>query len=566
MNAALAALGLDPLKQATLLRTRGRLTMRQFTREPGRIVGLVMAALFFAPLAIGASIGTAIGYLRLPEPWPAQLLGIVLVALWLIWLVAPFFAFNLNEGLDLTRLLVYPLARRDLFASQLLGTLFDVPTYFMLPLFAAVLVGWGLSPALPVVLAGLFLSYAHMIVGSQLILTAAGGILRSRRFRDVAIIVFSLLGSTCYFLQRGLIELFSRYVDFDQLAALRPLRTLQWLPPGAVARAVERATAGDWGSALLWLLYATALLAVVAWAWWRLLVRVTTGEGFLLSLGAPAAPRVVAARRAGSAAAGDAAPERLYRIPAGVRQLALKEFLSAWRIPQRRVALLQGVLLPFVFIGVFLLGGDVPRRFGQLGSLGLPFFGLFIAWATCQNMLGWEGPGLATLLLSPIPRERIFLGKGLALNAIAGGSVLLVGIVALLMTRHWTAVAGGLAAVGVSLATSAVAMVASVLFPYPVNLQGTTRRSTFSTGGSCLTGLANAFLVPAVAFVVSLPAALPLVVGYWWRVPAVGIVGGLASVVYGLALLAVAVRLAGRLLLPREAEVLAATRPPETGG
>jgi hypothetical protein len=47
-------LGLDAPRQAALFRIRATLALRQFTRQRGRIVGLLLTALFFAPLAIGA--------------------------------------------------------------------------------------------------------------------------------------------------------------------------------------------------------------------------------------------------------------------------------------------------------------------------------------------------------------------------------------------------------------------------------------------------------------------------------------------------------------------------------
>ncbi|MCX6043669.1 MAG: hypothetical protein NT075_01045, partial [Chloroflexi bacterium] len=206
----LMSLGLDPTRQWVLLRVRAQLTLRTFTRQRGRIVGLIVTALCFAPLIIGGAIGSAYGYRHLPAPWPAQLLGGVLVLLWLIWIAAPVLAFRLNEGLDLTRLLIYPLRTRDLVASTLLGTLLDFPSYLALPLFIAALIGWGGSWALPVVLVALALSYAHMVIISQLVLTAGGGLLRSRRFRDVSIVILSLLGSSCFFINQGIQALVRR--------------------------------------------------------------------------------------------------------------------------------------------------------------------------------------------------------------------------------------------------------------------------------------------------------------------------------------------------------------------
>ena len=196
-------MGLNKRRVNSLWRLKGRLMLRSYTRERGRLVGAIIAILFLGPMVIAAAIGSALGYLRLPDPWPAQLLGFILVILWFIWLIFPIFFSSLNEAADITRLLVYPLPQRDIIASVLLGTLFDYPTYLMLPLLLAVLIGWGASLALPVVIIAILLGFAHMIFIGLLVGTALGGVLQSRRFRDIAIIFTALLGSSCYFLQVG---------------------------------------------------------------------------------------------------------------------------------------------------------------------------------------------------------------------------------------------------------------------------------------------------------------------------------------------------------------------------
>ena len=63
-------MGLNRTKLWALFRVRGKLTLRQFSREPGKIVGAILAAIVVVPLVLGAAVGTTIGYFRLPEPWP----------------------------------------------------------------------------------------------------------------------------------------------------------------------------------------------------------------------------------------------------------------------------------------------------------------------------------------------------------------------------------------------------------------------------------------------------------------------------------------------------------------
>jgi len=258
----------DREQLGTLWRLRGKLTLRQFSRERGRIIGAALVLFLFGPLVLGAAFGTAVGYRRLEDQWPTALLGAVLTVLWLIWLIFPIIFTSINEGADITRLLMYPIKRRTLITAVILGTLFDYPTYLMIPMLLAIFYGFGLalSPVALVVLAALVLSYGHLIMIGQLVGTAVGGIFQSRRLRDVMIIFFSLLGGMCYFINIGVQRLIGGLVDnmgeenLEALSSYDPLNIMQWLPPGATARAIERALQGDYLLSLAWLIYSLAWL------------------------------------------------------------------------------------------------------------------------------------------------------------------------------------------------------------------------------------------------------------------------------------------------------------------
>jgi hypothetical protein len=122
-------------------------------------------------------------------------------------------------------------------------------------------------------------------------------------------------------------------------------------------------------------------------------------------------------------------------------------------------------------------------------------------------------------------------------------------------------VAGLLAAVAAVLIALAVTSVTSVLFPFPVRLEGA--RAQTRTGGGCVSGLANALLVPGVLGALSLPLALPLGLAIWFELPAIAVAGTLLGIVYGLVLFWAGTAWAGQLLLQREPEVVEATRLPE---
>jgi ABC-2 type transport system permease protein len=559
----------DRSQLLTLFRLRGKLTLRQFSREKGRIIGAIVVLLIFGPLIVAAAIGTATGYRSLENQWPTALLGAVFVAMWFIWLVFPIIATSINESADITRLLIFPISRRDLILSTLLGTLFDYPTYLMLPLLVAAFIGFGFTIAFPVVILAILLSYGHMVLIGQFITVAIGGVLQSRRFRDVAIIVFSLLGSSCYFInlafQSG-IERFTQSLSLQEEEAFaeafanwQPLNVLQWFPTGAPARAVEQALDGSWLTAVLWLFYSAVLLAGLTWIWFQLMNRLATGGGFLIG-GRPQAEKEKRVRHK------TIRRSPLDWLPDDLAALVGKELRSAWRIPQRRVGLLQGLLLPVFMMGPFLFSADfsggvssLPNWFG----LSMPFYALFLFWSTSQNMLAWEGRGLPALLLTPQPRWRLFLAKGIVFLLIAGIPYLIVGIAVMVLLRDWITIFGVLTGLGMGIASLAVTAVASVLFPIPINLEAKRTRGAFQSGGNFKTGCATITLVPISIAVVNLPAAGLLGAAFYFDLPWLAAAGAIFSLVYSVGILYAGSRLAGNLLMEREPELVATMKLPD---
>jgi ABC-2 type transport system permease protein len=554
----------------TLWRLRGKLTWRQFGRERGRIVGAAFVIFFFGPMILAAAFGTAVGYRRLPDQWPTALLGGVLTLLWIIWLVFPIIFASINEGADITLLMIYPIQRRTLIASVLLGTLFDYPTYLMLPLFLAIFVGFGLTFSLTavIVLIALVLSYGHLVMIGQFVGTAVGGIMQSRRLRDVVIVVASTIGGLCYFInigiQRLIGDLFSDMSEEQAQAMLQwqPLDALQWLPPGATAKAIERSVNGDWLASLFWLLYSLAWLVLITWVWYKLLVRLTTGEGYLLFT----RPRAEAHQRAQKTEKRER--NWLGWLPDDVALLVANEFKSVWRIPQRRVGIIQGVLMPLFFMGAFFFSGDAGRSSFSGGvpsgtGLGLPLYALFLFWANTQNMLAWEGRGLPALLLSPVRRERIFWAKGGALYVVTLLPLLFFGGLLIFMQQNWVSVAGVLTAFVMGVTTVAVTAVSSVLFPIPIALESRRNRGLFQSGGDSKTGCAYITLVPLAVLIFSLPTVLPLGLAYGFELPWLAFVGLVFSLAYAVVIFWGGCRMAGNLLLAREPELVAKMKLPD---
>lgn len=550
--------GLDTRKQVALFKLRGRLTIRQFMKEPGRILGVIGAFAIILPIVMGIAIGTYFAYTELPDHWPAQALGFALTGLWLAWMLLPLLAFNVNEGMDITRLLTFPVSSRDLTVHMLLGTLLDFPTYIMMPVFVAIVLAWGLGITFPIVLLALLLSYVHMIFASQILLTVLGSILQSRRFRDIIIILSTLLGVSCSLIQQGVFELTSRFVDVESLAEWQPLNALQWLPPGAAARAIERADVGEWGMSLLWLGYSIGLLIIVAWLWSKLTTRLVTGQGFVFG-------GFISEKKEDAKKAKRTRTDRnwLSFLPPDLAQLTLKELKLGWRTPQRRVGYIIIILMPVIMGGMIIFQTGLPETVpGWTGVLLVPY-ALFVFWTAGQNMLGWEATGFPALILTPVSRRRIFLSKGLTALLINLIPIGFMGLVMLFLARDLLVLGGLISAVAVGLVTMGISSPGSALFAYPVNTENTQRVNPFSGRGSCLAAIANTMVVPAITVLLSLPIAVPLGVAIWLDQSWIGFAGSLLTLAYGALIFVGGVRLGSQILLEREPELLAAIKLPE---
>ncbi|MDQ3250106.1 MAG: hypothetical protein M3Q45_12975, partial [Chloroflexota bacterium] len=303
-----------------------------------------------------------------------------------------------------------------------------------------------------------------------------------------------------------------------------------------------------------------ALLIMIAWLWWRLLLRVVTGEGFLQAPPRTAkvtAPVAIPVRSA-------AVPVRhllLRTMPDGLHQLFVKELKSVWRYPNRRIGLIQGAISPLFIVVAVFFGRGMPSSLALTPwwGLSLVVYAIFTTWVTSLNMLGWEGRSLPMLLATPIARRQIFWGKGLALLLMVAVPLTLFGLILTVGTRSWFGIAGWVAALGVSLATMGVTAPASVLFPAPVNLDSTSRQSPASSGG-CGTALANGFLVPAAIGLINLPMLAIFGAAWWWQIEPLVAAGAAVALLYGAILFWLGVHQAERLMLTREAEIIEATR------
>jgi len=189
------------------------------------------------------------------------------------WLILPLLAFGLDSTLDPATMALYPLRTRPLATGLLAASATGAwPAANVIGLLG-VLIGLahGALGALTALVAVL-LQVLFCIVLARFVTTSMAGLLRSRRGKDLAVFLFIpiIVGY----------EFFTQVVP--RLAASGKLTTtsfagsdawLRWLPPGLAAHAIQDASDGRPGTAVLRLALLAAVILVLGWLWIRSLNR-----------------------------------------------------------------------------------------------------------------------------------------------------------------------------------------------------------------------------------------------------------------------------------------------------
>ncbi len=447
----------------------------------------------------------------------------VLAAVYLVWTVGWLFAPVLSGGGDETlrpeHFALLPLSPRQL-AGGLLGAAFvGVPAVVTGVAFCGLVLhasGAHVLVAVPAVA----LQLTFVVLLSRVVIAALGAVLRSRRGRDLGILLTAVAGMSGFAVQ-ALVRAFGPALAEGNSPVLSGV--LRWSPSGWGTVAVT----SSWPVALACLAGLAALNAALLAVWGALLVRRTT------RVPASSAPEL---RRSW-----------LPRTP--VAAVVGKELRTWGRDARRRVALLSTVLVGVVVsVGPLLSGDGEPSPFG---GLALVAFGTLLA----GNLYGMDGSALWHTLVAPGAERVDVRGRQLAWLLVLGPVAVLLAVVLPAVSAPasypWVlglvpALLGG---------GSGLVVLLSVFAAYPMPDQ---RASPFATGSSpgllrMLTQLGISLLLAVVALpvvaVVAVGEVADLPVVSWLGVPVGIAVGVLSFWWWG--------GIAGRRLVARGPEVLA---------
>ena len=547
---------------------RWKMLTRGFVRNKSSLVGSIILLLVVLGFSGFGAFGTVAAYRALPPPANYEVLYLVLTGLFFIWIFLPLLEFTGNEGLDLSKLSLFPLTRGEQMMSLLFSTLLDVPTIGLLMLLGAVVVGWAVSlPVALVAFVSALIFYVQLVGISQLVLAFFMRVLQSRRFRDFSIIMIALLSSSCYLIQQFVLG-GSRALQFVanvQAGNYSPF--LQWLPPGFAASAIKQAALGNWGVSLLWLALLLVVSALFLFLWQIVLERSLSAS----EAGGSARPRrhrePVQATRASVTPSVPAAPvaaNPLDRwISPQIPAIALKELKYYWRDPQLKVLLFQSVIYMFIFF-VFPLFNSSGRNVSRLG-LGNNYL-LFAAALVVllylttfsMNTLGLERQSLTTTFLFPVPPQRLLFGKNLAQFSVGLTELVVLLLLGAFFSHAWALVLPvltlGLAGAGITLGCGNFT---SVFFPQYVRpMQRGFRTTGVSSQNGCLRAVMSLVMLIVTALLVA-PVALGLFLPLLFNAGWIWSIAIPLSLAYGIAFHQVVTRLVAPRIVERVPEILA---------
>jgi hypothetical protein len=347
---------------------------------------------------------------RLPS---AEFIFFSIIALcYLVWSTLPL-SIGSNRQFDPGNLLLYPISFRKLFALDFISELASLQSIFAVPAIIAIGIGAGIGRRN--VAGGLLMAGVAVLFGialSKWISASVGSLIRKKRTRGETLL--ALIG-----LVAGLGGALFGQIAPALFRHAESITLLRWTPPGAMAYGLTQGIAGHPGGYMLALLavvgYTVALIGFTYWLSWRALLRGGTK------------------RRAQKTMKSDSTV--VYSgwdipfLPPALSAVVEKELRYLLRNAQVRMM----TLMPMLLIVVRLMN---QRRFGEGGStrkfasdffiygeglmatVGVLYVFLILSGLFC-NQFAFEHAGMRTLILSPVDRKTVLLGKNIALATLA---------------------------------------------------------------------------------------------------------------------------------------------------
>ena len=241
-----------------------------------------------------------------------------------------------------------------------------------------------------------------------------------------------------------------------------------WLPVAAGALAEGRVVSALLGT-LGCLVIGAARLASRVWGHGAILSRGYSAKrplGRLALIGCKPSPRLPARPRAGSSKF--VSP----RVPEQAAALALATFRSMLRAPEIKMAWASSFLVPLIVGASFLLRGPpkMPEAVKPFIGTSAVVFSVFMVVQFLSNQFGFDRDGFRVLILSPVDRRLVLLGKNVAsLPVAAAFGLMLLALICAWMRPPILTVAATLIQIPCAVLIAGLAgNLLSILVPYRI--------------------------------------------------------------------------------------------------
>jgi len=464
--------------------------------------------------------------------------------IYLMWATVPL-SIGGSKQFDAGKLLMYPITLRKLFAVDFLSELTTLHSVFAIPAVIAICLGVGFGTGnLTLSLLTVIPTIVFGVALSKWLSTTIGSLLRRKRARGETIV--ALIGAVA-----GLSAAVAGQLAPILFKHAESFRSLRWTPPGAAAFLLAGTPNDAIGHAIAFITLTAYGVALIILTYWMARRAALGMEG---------------RRRQKTAMVADPAITysgwQLPLVSAELSAVVEKEVRYMMRNAQvRMMALMPLILLVIRAVnaqrfgaaratpsGIFVTYGS-----GLLATGGVLYVFLILAGLSCNHFAFEEG-GMRTLILSPIDRRKILLGKNIAITLLA------LVFASILLTLNTIVFRDLDASKLLFIALSFVIFAAlsatignwlSIRFP---------KRMRFGKRLN-VSGVAGVLLIPLV-IVLSTPPVLATLVGVFMRSLIYEYVALLILAALSVGFYLLMLNFQGRSLVKRELEILEAVREP----
>jgi len=469
----------------------------------------------------------------------------ILAMTFLVWATVPL-TMGSSRQFEPGNLLLYPISLRKLFAVDLVSEIVSIPSIFAIPSILAMGIGAGLGHGHLAL--GFVTAIVAVICGLALakwIATSTASLFKKKRSRAEGLI--ALIGAVA-----GLGGVLFAQVAPMLSHRLQSISGLRWTPPGAIAIALTKGLRTGGTTDLLLSLATLALFTVgfIAITFWQVR-RGVVGGG-----------RVRSRKSQSTAVARDVYSG--WSFPFASTQISAvleKELRYLSRNAQLRMMAAMPLILIVMrlmnrrafksstletgqsgFVRELLVYGD-----GLIAATGVLYVFLILTGISC-NLFAFESAGMRTLILSPISRARILLGKNIATAFLTALLCVALLIVNQIVFRDLTAGALVFATLCFLIYAPLMSVMGNSLsIRFPKRMKFGTRLNVSGTVGLLLIPIILLLTVPPIAAVAAGFIAQSLLVVY----ATLAVLAALAICLYLLVLGA-----QGDLLQEKEREIL----------